>query len=148
MAIFSGASTRSTAAAEGSAAEAETSSAIDKAELALCLPRRLRDKAHRQYVATQPCLVCGRNPSQAHHLRFAQLRSLGSKVSDEFTVPVCALHHRAIHDTGSEEGWWKEAGIEPLKEAERLWRESHGQDADDGMDAEVVHTVPVAVAGQ
>ena len=40
-------------------------------------PHRLRDKRHREFVAAQPCLVCRRNPSDAHHLRFAQPRALG-----------------------------------------------------------------------
>ena len=46
-------------------------------------PHRLRDKRHREFVAAQPCLVCRRNPSDAHHLRFAQPRALGRKVSVE-----------------------------------------------------------------
>jgi hypothetical protein len=49
-------------------------------------PRRFRDKNHVKFVAKQPCLICGRSPSDAHHLRFAQHRALGRKVSDEFTV--------------------------------------------------------------
>jgi hypothetical protein len=49
---------------------------------------RLRDKDHRKFVSTQPCVVCGRTPVDPHHLRFAQPRALGRKVSDEFTVPV------------------------------------------------------------
>ena len=86
---------------------------------------RLRDKEHRRFVATQPCLVCGRAPSDPHHLRFAQPRALGRKVSDEFTVPVCRLHHREIHRHGDEAAWWKKAGIEPLVVALALWRQSH-----------------------
>jgi hypothetical protein len=39
-----------------------------------------------QVVTSQPCLVCGRTPSEAHHVRFAQPRALGRKVSDEYTV--------------------------------------------------------------
>ena len=31
--------------------------------------------------------VCDRQPSDPHHLRFAQPRMLGVKVGDEFTVP-------------------------------------------------------------
>ena len=50
---------------------------IDKSVLALAEPRRVRDKEHLRNVAAQPCLVCGRRPSQAHHLRFAQPRALG-----------------------------------------------------------------------
>ena len=105
--------------------EPERQAGVDKSELALGAPRRVRDAEHRQFVAALPCLVCGRTPSQAHHLRFAQPRSLGSKVSDEFIVPLCAIHHRALHDDGPEEKWWEERGIDPLKEAERLWNESH-----------------------
>ena len=41
---------------------------------------RLRDKEHRKFVARQPCLVCGRTPSDPHHLRFAQQRALGRRV--------------------------------------------------------------------
>jgi hypothetical protein len=49
--------------------------------------REMRDKAHLRFVASQSCLICGRQPSDPHHLRFAQPRALGLKVSDEFTVP-------------------------------------------------------------
>ena len=52
---------------------------------------RLRDKEHCKYVATQPRAICGRTPAEAHHLRFAQPRALGRKVSDVYTVPVCRL---------------------------------------------------------
>ena len=86
---------------------------------------RLRDKEHRTFVSRQPCLVCGRAPSDPHHLRFAQPRALGRKVSDEFTVPVCRLHHREIHRQGDEAAWWKKAGIEPLSAALTLWRQTH-----------------------
>jgi len=86
---------------------------------------RLRDKEHRRFVASHSCIVCGRTPSDPHHLRFAQPRALGRKVSDEFTVPVCRLHHREIHRHGDEAAWWKKAGIEPLVVALALWRQSH-----------------------
>jgi hypothetical protein len=86
---------------------------------------RLRDKEHRRFVATQPCLLCGRAPSDPHHLRFAQPRALGRKVSDEFTVPVCRLHHREIHRHGNEAAWWARVGIEPMAVALALWSESH-----------------------
>ena len=55
-------------------------------------PRRVRDREHVRHVAHQSCLVCGRKPCDAHHLRFAQSRALGRKVSDEFTVPLCRGH--------------------------------------------------------
>ena len=88
-------------------------------------PRRLRDKHHRQFVSAQPCLVCGRQPSDAHHLRFTQPRALGLKVSDEFTVPLCRMHHREVHRTVKEAQWWKRLRIDPLITAETLWLKTH-----------------------
>jgi len=51
---------------------------------ALGKPVRLRDKDHRRFVLRQACLVCGRVPSDPHHLTFTQPRALGHRVSDEF----------------------------------------------------------------
>jgi hypothetical protein len=90
---------------------------------------RLRDNEHCKYVATQACLICGRIPSEAHHIRFAQPRALGRKVSDEYTVPVCRLHHRELHRYGDEASWWAGVGVDPLSTALELWklsRSSHG----------------------
>jgi hypothetical protein len=86
---------------------------------------RLRDKEHRKFVSRQPCLVCGRAPCDPHHVRFAQPRALGRKVSDEFTVPLCRIHHRDLHHVGDERGWWTRAGIDPLPAAGDLWRQTH-----------------------
>jgi hypothetical protein len=85
---------------------------------------RLRDKEHCKLVASQPCIVCGRSPSEAHHIRFAQPRALGRKVSDEYTVPVCRLHHRDLHGYGDEASWWAGVSIDPLPIALELWRRS------------------------
>ena len=87
--------------------------------------RRLRDKRHRQFVAAQACIVCGGKPSDAHHLRFAQPRGLGLKVSDEFTVPLCRTHHRDLHRTANEMGWWAQFGIQPKSIAYKLWTTTH-----------------------
>ncbi len=98
---------------------------IDKSLLALPTLRRVRDRDHVRLVARQPCLICGRRPADAHHLRFAQPRALGRKVSDEFTVPLCRGHHREVHHCGDEAAWWKKAGIDPTVPARILWLESH-----------------------
>jgi ERF superfamily len=103
----------------------EMRSRIDKSVLAIPVARRLRDKTHLRFVAKQPCLVCGREPCDAHHLRFAQSRGLSLKVSDEFTVPLCRAHHRELHRTGKESDWWKKAGLEPISLARKLWLETH-----------------------
>jgi hypothetical protein len=94
---------------------------VDKTNLPINTPRRVRDKEHLRYVASQPCIICGRSPGQAHHLRFAQPRALGRKVSDEWTVPLCSTHHRALHSVGEEERWWKEKELDPIAHAVRLW---------------------------
>jgi predicted DNA-binding protein (UPF0251 family) len=85
---------------------------------------RLRDKEHCKFVATRPCVVCGRTPGEAHHIRFAQPRALNRKVSDEYTVPVCRLHHRELHRYGDEASWWAGVNIDPLPIALELWRRS------------------------
>jgi hypothetical protein len=97
------------------------SSGVDKGALALPEPRRIRDKEHVRFVTKQPCLICGRQPSDAHHLRFAQLQALGRKVSDEFTVPLCRGHHREVHHCGDETAWWRKVGIDPSVTARALW---------------------------
>jgi hypothetical protein len=94
---------------------------IDKAMLAISEPRRLRDKGHLKFVASQPCLICGRNPADAHHVRFAQPRGMGLKVSDEFTVPLCRTHHRDNHRFGDEQAWWNKQSIDPLAVSRQLW---------------------------
>jgi hypothetical protein len=88
-------------------------------------PRRVRDREHVRYVTQQPCLICGRRPSDAHHLRYAQNRALSRKVSDEFTVPLCRGHHREVHHSGDEATWWSKAGIDPIVTARALWLETH-----------------------
>ena len=98
---------------------------IDKTTLPINTPRRIRDKEHLRYVASQPCIICGRSPGQAHHLRFAQPRALGRKVSDEWTIPLCSTHHGALHSVGNEEQWWTEKGIDPIAHAVRLWWDTH-----------------------
>jgi hypothetical protein len=101
------------------------SNAVDKSALALLELRRLRDRDHVRHVAKQPCLICGRQPCDAHHLRFAQSRAMGRKVSDEFTVPLCRGHHREVHQHGDETAWWKVARIDPIITARTLWLETH-----------------------
>jgi hypothetical protein len=96
----------------------------DQTAVALIKPVRKRDKAHRDFVRSQPCVVCGRRPSDAHHVQFGQPRALGRKVSDEFTVPLCRVHHRDLHRGSDEKKWWGAAKIEPMEIARRLWRET------------------------
>jgi hypothetical protein len=118
----------------------QTSKAVDKSALMLPEPRRIRDREHVRFVARQSCLICGRTPSDAHHLRFAQSRALARKVSDEFTVPLCRGHHREVHRCGDEAAWWQKVGINPAQAARNLWLESHPLTG--------LHAEPFAVEGR
>jgi hypothetical protein len=100
----------------------DRSESIDKSVLAVAAPRRYRNREHLRSVAKEPCLICGRKPSDPHHLRYLQPRALGRKASDEFAVPLCRVHHRAVHRSRDERAWWQTAGIDPIKVARKLWK--------------------------
>ncbi|MGH6865523.1 MAG: Rad52/Rad22 family DNA repair protein [Methyloceanibacter sp.] len=104
--------------------KAPVGSKIDKSALTFGELKRSRSKQHLRAVARQPCLICGRSPSHAHHVRFAQPKGIGKKVSDEFAVPLCAIHHAENHATGDERGWWEKHNVDPLAAAAQLWSES------------------------
>jgi hypothetical protein len=104
---------------------AEKPTLIDKSTLVFPEPRRIRDRDHLRHIMKQACLICGRRPSDPHHLRFAQSQALGRKVSDEFTVPLCRVHHREVHRCGDEAAWWKKAGVDPTAAARVLWLKTH-----------------------
>jgi ERF superfamily len=53
-----------------------------------------------------------------------QPRALGRKASDEFAVPLCRVHHRAVHRARDERAWWQAAGIDPIKISRKLWKET------------------------
>jgi hypothetical protein len=98
--------------------------AVDKSALTFDEAKRVRDKEHLLHVAAQPCVLCSARPAEAHHIRFAQPRALGRKVSDEFTVPLCRKHHRDVHRSGNEAAWWHDLGIDPIDIALQLWDET------------------------
>ena len=108
----------------GSSTGSDQPQRIDKSVLAIAAPRRYRNREHLRYVVQQPCLVCGRKPSDPHHLRHVQPRALGRKASDEFAVPLCRVHHRAVHRARDERAWWQTTGIDPLKVARKLWKQT------------------------
>jgi ERF superfamily len=99
--------------------------AIDKSALTFPEPRRVRDREHVRLVAGRACLICARLPADPHHLRFAQSRAMGRKVSDEFVVPLCRGHHREVHRSGDEASWWRTHSVDPAPAARALWSESH-----------------------
>ena len=108
--------------------ELDQAEGIDKSVLVIATPRRYRNREHLRYVARQARLICGRKQSDPHHLRYLQPRALGRKASDEFAVPLCRSHHRAVHRAGDERAWWTAAGIDPVKVARQLWRQTRLND--------------------
>ena len=102
--------------------------------LAIAAPRRYRNRDHLRFVAQQPCLLCGRKPSDPHHLRHMQPAALGRKASDEFAVPLCRTHHRAAHRAGDERAWWKASGIDPITAARKLWKQTRMNEGRVGPD--------------
>jgi hypothetical protein len=96
-------------------------------------PVRERDRDHLRFVAAQPCLVCGRTPSDPHHIKFAEQRAMGRRVSDRFTVPMCRLHHRELHRRGNERAWWQKQGTDPLVVAASLWAKTHAATPTTGL---------------
>ena len=115
---------------------------IDKSALTLNEPRRYRDRAHLRFVSAQPCLICGRRPSDAHHLRFAQPPAMGRRVSDEYVVPLCRSHHRVLHRHGDEAAWWKANKLDPAVVASELWQRTRLNGSDGGR-AEALLSVGV-----
>jgi hypothetical protein len=111
-------------AEQGASTPSSVPAKIDKSVLTISEPKRVRSKEHLRFVAHQPCLICGRSPSHAHHIRYAQPKGLALKVSDEFTVPLCAIHHSQNYATGDERRWWEERNCDPLQVANQLWLES------------------------
>jgi hypothetical protein len=87
--------------------------------------RRIRSKAHMSYVASQPCIVCMWQYVQVHHLTCSpDPKARGLKAGDNWTLPMCADDHTALHARGDERAFWQALGIDPLQAAERLWLES------------------------
>jgi len=111
--------------ANGHASDLDRATSAAADVVSIRKPARDRDRDHLRFVAGQPCLVCGRTPSDAHHLKFAEQRAMGRKASDKFAVPVCRLHHRELHRRGNELAWWQIHGIDPLPIAARLWATTH-----------------------
>lgn len=68
-------------------------------------PRRCRDKDHVRFLIRYRAPYADANPCEAHHLLLAQPRALGRKVSDEFTISLCQIHHRELHSVGNERFW-------------------------------------------
>lgn len=66
----------------------------------------VRDKKHRIFIASLPCLITGRDDVQAAHIRKGNGGGVGLKPSDEFCVPLSVDQHRLQGEIG-EVGFWQ-----------------------------------------
>ena len=122
----------------------------DYAALAIAKPRRHRSKEHLRFIAKQACVVCGRKHSDPHHLSFMQPRALGRRVSDEYVVPLCRIHHRAVHRVSDEQVWWTQQGVDPVVVARSLWTSTRldaGSAQNDDRSDSTVRDAPVPPNG-
>lgn len=87
-------------------------------------PTREKDAGHRMYVRQLPCIACmvegrvtfGVDPA---HVSYLAPKGLGSKVGDQYVVPLCRAHHDDQHDT-KENVWWARLGVRPRSLCEDL----------------------------
>ena len=73
---------------------------------------RKSDKAHLAFVAARPCLICGTNFVDVHHIKMADARvckpqssNIGMKADDRYTLPLCRTHHEQLHRDGERKFW-------------------------------------------
>jgi len=94
---------------------------------------RVHDDAHLRWLRTLPCIVSGKRPVEAAHIRFGSLAygkfptGGGEKPSDKWAVPLHPDLHREQH-SGNEELFWAKRGLDPLAIASALFMNS-GDDA-------------------
>lgn len=85
--------------------------------------KRIRDKKHMAAIREGGCSICGNPVADAHHLRIVgHQRGLGVKNGDNFTIPLCRLHHDELHMYGDERLFLDMHGIDGVSLANQLWR--------------------------
>jgi len=83
----------------------------------------VRDGAHMSRVAGQRCLVCNMPHPQVHHIRECFPRTMGVKVGDDKTVPLCVTHHAELHMTNNA-AFWTRYGVDAVRWADNFYRET------------------------
>lgn len=83
----------------------------------------IRDNKHLGRVAGERCLICGLPHPHAHHLREAFPRTMGVRVGDNWTVPLCATHHAELHTVNNMSFWTKYA-VAPVRWAAEFYAET------------------------
>lgn len=96
-------------------------------------------EAYLQWLRGRPCFLAGkggcgtvsdmRKPIEPAHVDCAGGKGMGTKVADQFAIPLCQLHHDEQHGkVGSfkSRGGWKtfqaKYGFDAVKVAGEYWR--------------------------
>lgn len=58
----------------------------------------VRDKPYREFIRSQPCLICGGSSMHHHEPLFGH--GMASKGPDDESLPLCPECHRQRHDKG------------------------------------------------
>ena len=84
-------------------------------------------KAHLNFVAQQPCCVCGRSPVVVHHLMERFDDKIGRR-DDKYVIPICPESHndaQGVHGPETEIGFLSKRGVVGKDIALKLWRTNH-----------------------
>lgn len=81
------------------------------------------DKAHRNRVNEHRCIICALPYPHAHHIRECFDRTMGKRIGDDMTVPLCVTHHAELH-TLNNITFWQRYGIDPVAWAKAFYAET------------------------
>ncbi|WP_392552902.1 DUF968 domain-containing protein [Orbus wheelerorum] len=59
--------------------------------------KRWECEKYTQWVKTQPCVCCGKQADDPHHIIGYGQGKMGGKPHDIFTIPLCRTHHNDLH---------------------------------------------------
>lgn len=79
-----------------------------------------RSKAYLKHVGSLGCLIC-RRQAIPHHLLRAPGKGMGCRSGDQWAIPLCDDHHKALHASGDETGWLDMYGIDGPERAQRIF---------------------------
>lgn len=74
-----------------------------------------RSEIYKAWIRTQPSIVSGRTPCEAHHEDILKSGGTGCKGHDCQCIPLTAEEHRERHQTGKDT-FYNKYGIDPMLE--------------------------------
>jgi hypothetical protein len=80
---------------------------------------RVTDETYLAYIRELPCLLCGKTPVDAAHVRMAEPRlhkrqtGMGERPDDRWALPLCRACHERQH-AGGERMFWEIRDVNPF----------------------------------